>query len=96
MVLALGEDVVLALGEDVVLALEEDVVLALEEEVVLALEEDVAHKEGPWGSRHFGPCPEYLYQGCTIKHGVLTISADIGCFEQYRNGTYPTRPDKIN
>ena len=52
---------VLDLGEDVVLALGEDVVLALEEDLVLALEEDVAHKEGPWGSRHFGPCPEYLY-----------------------------------
>ena len=38
-----------------VLALVEDVVLALEEDVVLALEEDVAQKEGPWGSRHFGP-----------------------------------------
>ena len=24
-----------------------------------------------------------------------TISADIGHFEQYRNGTYPTRPDHI-
>ena len=35
-------------------------------------------------------------QGCTILHGVLTISSDIGRFEQYRNGTYPTRPDKIN
>ena len=24
-----------------------------------------------------------------------TISADIGNFEQYRNGTYPARPDHI-
>ena len=36
-----------------------------------------------------------VIQGCTILHGVLTISSDIGRFEQYRNGTYPTRPDKI-
>ena len=35
-------------------------------------------------------------QGCTILHGVLTISSDFGRFEQYRNGMYPTRPDKIN
>ena len=52
---------VLALGEDVVRALGEDVVLALEEDVVMALEEDAAYTEGPWGSRHLGPCPEYLY-----------------------------------
>ena len=36
------------------------------------------------------------YQGCTILHRVLTISSDIGGFEQYRNGTHLTRPDKIN
>ena len=35
-------------------------------------------------------------QGCTILHGVLTISSDIGRSEQYRNGTYPTWPDKIS
>ena len=39
-------------------------VLALGEDEVLALEEDVAQEEGPWGSRNFGPCPEYLYWQC--------------------------------
>ena len=37
-----------------------------------------------------------IQQICATLHGVLTISSDIGRFEQYRNGTYPTRPDKIN
>ena len=37
-----------------------------------------------------------LFQGCTILHGVLTVSSDIGRFEQYRISTYPTRPNKIN
>ena len=35
-------------------------------------------------------------QGCTILHGVLTISSDIGRFEQYRNVMDPSRPDKNN
>ena len=35
-------------------------VLVLEDEV-LALEGDVAQEKEPWGSRNFGPCPEYLY-----------------------------------
>ena len=35
-------------------------------------------------------------QICAILHGVLTISSDIRRFEQYRNSTYPTQPDKIN
>ena len=37
----------------------------------------------------------YAGQRWAILHGVLTISSDIGCFEQYCNITYPTRPDKI-
>ena len=31
-----------------------------------------------------------------ILHGVLTISPDIGRFEQYHNVMYPTRRDKFN
>ena len=37
-----------------------------------------------------------VLQICAILHGVLTKTSDLGRFEQYRNITYPTRPDKIN
>ena len=77
---------VLALGEDVVLALGEDVVLALEEDVVLALGEDVAYTEGPWGGRHTGPCPEYLYcQGpvCLLLLVAPALEEDMVCTKNY-------------
>ena len=53
-----NEGMVMALVLVLVLVL----VLALVmEDEVLALEGDVAQEKEPWGSRNFGPCPEYLY-----------------------------------
>ena len=37
-------------------------------------------------------CSNTAYQGCTIKHGVLTVSSNIGRFEGYRHGTVTSRP----
>ena len=63
--------------------------------------EEQGRSEALWG-RWVAAVPSSLQGGttlqqiCAILHGVLTISSDIGLFEQYLNITYPTRPDKIN